>query len=142
MSTPGTTTVFGRRCSRGEDGKHPIRWAELVGEHLRSIPSMSASGVNSTWHRITPGPDDETAYGVSATASGNTVVAAFQSNNGKGQVFATFFDPSSGKWLDHKDVGQTTSHTPAVAILDKVVNCVFASHDSKSEVLWVQRAVG
>ncbi|KAJ6542950.1 hypothetical protein B0H19DRAFT_1268143 [Mycena capillaripes] len=79
----------------------------------RSILEMTSTGVSPgiPWNRTTS-PDESTAFGVSAAASGSTVVAGFQSNNGKGQVFATFFVLASGKWLDHEDVGQTTSHTP------------------------------
>ncbi|KAJ7485246.1 PLC-like phosphodiesterase [Mycena galericulata] len=104
----------------------------------RKVLAMSATAVNGTWTTATA-PNESTAYGTSAATYETNAVMAFQSNNGKGQLFASFYNGAA--WLGHEDTGQTTSHTPAIVVLDGIANCVFSSHDASSSVLWIQRPV-
>jgi 1-phosphatidylinositol phosphodiesterase len=104
----------------------------------RKVLAMTATQVNGTWNP-TAAPNESTAFGTSAATYEITAIMAFQSNNGKGQLFASIFNGFS--WASHEDTGQTTSHTPAVTVLDGIANCIFSSHNSSSTVLWVQRQI-
>ncbi|KAF7311951.1 PLC-like phosphodiesterase [Mycena indigotica] len=104
----------------------------------RHVQALTSTAWNSPWVNATA-PNESTAFGTSAATYENTAVMAFQSNNGKGQLFASIYNGVS--WAGHEDTGQTTSHTPAVAVLDGIANCIFSSHDSSSTVLWTQRPV-
>ncbi|KAJ7201217.1 PLC-like phosphodiesterase [Mycena rebaudengoi] len=105
----------------------------------RGLVLMSATEVNGTWNQITA-PNQSTAYGVSAASYGTRALIAFQSNNGNGQLLADLYDGVNWN-KNNEDTTQTTSHTPAIAVLDGVANCIFTSHDGSSTVLWVQRAL-
>ncbi|KAJ7180338.1 PLC-like phosphodiesterase [Mycena crocata] len=103
----------------------------------RTILEISTTAVNGTWGRVTA-PNEQSAFGTSAAKFGNTAAMGFQSNNGKGQVLVSFWNGTS--WLPHENVAsQTSSHTPALAVLDGILNCIFPSHNSNEVVLWAQR---
>jgi 1-phosphatidylinositol phosphodiesterase len=101
---------------------------------------MTATAVDGTWGTASA-PNESTAYGTSAATYETTAIMAFQSNNDKGQLFASIYNGATSGWAPHEITNQTTSHTPAIAVLDGIANCIFVSHDNFSTVLWVQRPI-
>jgi hypothetical protein len=103
----------------------------------RKILEITSTAVNETWSR-TSAPNESSAYETSAAKFGNQAMMGFQSNNGKGQLFCSFYNGTA--WLAHESVdSQTTSHTLAIAVLDGILNIIFSSHSSPQVVLWAQR---
>ncbi|KAJ7223391.1 PLC-like phosphodiesterase [Mycena pura] len=96
----------------------------------RKIVEMSSRSVNGVWSHVTP-PDESTAFGTAATNFRDTAMMAFPSNDGQSQVCVSFYDPGLKHWLPHEPiVGEFSSHAPAIAVLDGVVNVIFPLRNS------------
>ncbi|KAJ6598826.1 hypothetical protein DFH09DRAFT_1356022 [Mycena vulgaris] len=106
-----------------------------VGELSWGTPSLYTVGTATQLYLMfAPNNNGRTILEITATAINGTwsrAERAICSNNGKGQVFVSFYNGSA--WLPHENVAsQMSSHTPAIAVLDGILNCIFPSHDSHS----------
>ncbi|KAF7317310.1 CBD9-like protein [Mycena chlorophos] len=113
----------------------------VVNKDSRPIRHLSSAEIASGW-LLRADPNEQSAFGVTATQSGNWAVLGFQSNNGKGEVMVAFLELEGPQWHFRENAaGAKTWYTPACAALDGYITCVFAGRDQSTSLWQVQRSI-
>ncbi|KAI9717300.1 MAG: hypothetical protein M1812_004827 [Candelaria pacifica] len=135
-STWGTPALYVRENEDIDDDELHLLFS--FNRDSRAAQDLTYDKANDNFKRSANSPGEMMAFGCCATSFGRQAYMGFQSHSGTGTVLVSEFD--GVRWEQNDSLNELSKDTPALAVLDGVVNCIYNAHGSgHNNLLWSQR---